>query len=64
MKHALNNEMNARIVTAESVCGHAGEQGRIRALSSLDAQVRQNSVRQNFLADGVPKKNYNKYMQI
>jgi hypothetical protein len=52
--------MNAGIITAKGVGRHTTEQGRVRALGSLDAQVGQNAIGQNLLTNCVPEIYHNK----
>jgi len=52
--------MNAGIITAKRVGRHTTEQGRVRALGSLDAQVGQNAIGQNLLTNCVPEIYHNK----
>jgi hypothetical protein len=56
--------MNAGIITAKGIGRHTTEQGGVRALGSLDAQVGQNAIGQNLLTNRVPEINHNKFKYI
>lgn len=49
----MHDHVDTRVVASESVGRHAGEEGRVASLGSLDAQVGQHAVRQYFLPDRV-----------
>lgn len=49
----LNDHVDAGVIASKGVGGNAGEQGGVASLGSLDAQVRQYSIGQNFLTNGV-----------
>lgn len=52
--NTLNDQIDASVVTSESIGGHASKQGGIGSFQLLDAQVGQDSSRQNFFANCVP----------
>lgn len=52
--NTLNDQIDASVVTTESIGGHASKQGRIGSFQLFDAQVGQDSSRQDFFANSVP----------
>lgn len=51
----LYNHINTGVIAPKGISSNAGEQGRVASLGSLDAQIRQYAVSQNFFADGITR---------
>lgn len=51
----MYDHVDASVVASKGISGNAGEEGRVASFGSLDAQVRQYAVSQNFFADGVTR---------
>ena len=52
--HLLDDQVDAGVIAAESICGHAGEQGGVSPLRPLDADGAEDTIGDNLLPDCVP----------
>ena len=54
LRHLLDDQIDAGVITAECISGHTGEQGRVCPLSPLDADSAEDAISDNLLPDSVP----------
>ena len=56
LRHLLDDQVDAGVIAAESIGGHAGEQGGVSPLRPLDADGAEDTISYNLLPDCVPGK--------